>query len=149
MARYTTTLVVPVDAETAFDYLARFSTTQEWDPGVTRGTMVTPEPVGQGSRFAISAGFLGRTVDLDYRIVDIDRPHRVTLVADNGKVRSEDTITVEAVGADQAKVTYDAVLTPLTMSALMNPILNLVFRRIGDRATAGLQSTLTAKAARA
>ena len=48
--------------------------------------MVTPEPVGLGSVFALDAVFLGNTVPLRYEITDFDPPHRVVLAAENASV---------------------------------------------------------------
>ena len=59
MARYRREVVVPTPLAMTFAYLSRFSSAEEWDPGVIRAQMVTPEPVGVGSRFSLVAVFLG------------------------------------------------------------------------------------------
>ena len=143
MARYRTTVSVPTSIEDTFDYLARFDTTAEWDPGVVEASMTTPPPVALGSTFRVVARFLGRQVALDYEVIDIDRPNRVVLQAQNSSVTSLDTITVGAGDDGATSVTYDASLQGRGAARLAEPLLALAFRRIGDAAVEGLTSTLS------
>ena len=71
MAHYVARIPVSVTRSAAFAYLSRFDRAAEWDPGVEAGEMVTPEPVGVGSRFRLVARFLGRRIPLDYEIVEL------------------------------------------------------------------------------
>ena len=94
--------------EEVFDYLARFSSVAEWDASVVSAEMLTPEPVEAGSEFKVVVRSFGRQLPFVYRISTFDRPHVVTLVADTGRLRSEDTITVAPDG-DGSTVVYDAL----------------------------------------
>lgn len=140
-----------------FSDLSHFDRAAEWDPGVVEGTMLTPEPVGCGSRFALRAGFLGRTIPLEYEIIEFEPSTRVVLRAETPLMRSIDTITFASVPAAPATddamsgatlVTYDARLEPKGPARLARPLLALAFRRIGARAAVGLRERLRAKAAR-
>jgi Polyketide cyclase / dehydrase and lipid transport len=127
----------------AFAYLSRFDRAVEWDPGVEAGEMLTPEPVGVGSRFRLVARFLGRRIPLEYEIVEYDRDERIVLQAENGSVRSVDTITFE--DSDHGSVVvYEAQLDAKGIGRLADPLLAIVFHRIGDRAAAGLRTRLAA-----
>ena len=86
VARYSREIVVPTSLDTTFAYLSKFSSAQEWDPGVIAAEMVTPEPVGLGSRFRLTAVFLGARVPLEYEIIEYDPPRRVVLTAENRSV---------------------------------------------------------------
>jgi carbon monoxide dehydrogenase subunit G len=140
VAGYRGTLRVPGPADRVFAYLARFSNAAHWDPGVRSGRMVTPEPVGLGSVFELQVLFLGRSIPMSYRIVELGPGRRVVLQA-NDPVASLDTITVEPTG-DGCEVTYEARLTLTGMRRLADPLLGLVFQRIGDRAAKGLAESL-------
>ena len=143
MAQYFARVPVSVTRSDAFAYLSRFDRAVEWDPGVAAGKMLTAEPVGVGSRFRLEARFLGRRIPLDYEITDLERDERVVLQAENRSVRSVDTITFE----DDDRgcvVVYDAQLVAKGIGRLADPVLTLVFRRIGDRAAAGLRTQLSA-----
>ena len=131
--------------EQVFDYLARFWSVAEWDASVVSAEMLTPEPVEAGSEFKVVVRALGRELPFVYRISTFDRPHVVELVADTGRLRSEDTITVDGEG-EGSKVIYDARLTAQGVAKLADPLLAVALRRIGDAAAAGLRAVLTSPA---
>jgi hypothetical protein len=110
--------------------------------------MVTPDPVGLGSIFALDAVFLGNTVPLRYEIIDFEPPTRVVLAAENASVTSTDQITFTKDASGGTVVHYDADLALKGPARLAAPIFALAFRRIGDRASEGLLATLTARAPR-
>jgi len=60
-------------------------------------------------------------------------------------LRSVDEVRVDPASdppSEGAVVTYDARLEPRGMLRLADPLLGLAFRRIGDRAAAGLRRVL-------
>ena len=142
MAHYVARIPVSITRSAAFAYLSRFDRAAEWDPGVEAGEMLTPEPVGVGSRFRLVARFLGRRLPLEYEIVEY-HDERIVLRAENRSVRSVDTITFEDDDRDSV-VVYDARLDAKGIGRLADPLLAIAFRRIGDRAAAGLRSHLSA-----
>lgn len=142
MAHYAATVTSPRPAREVFDYLANFSSTAEWDPGVSEAWPLTGEPLRLGARFRVVAGFLGRQVPLEYRTVAIDQPRSVVLRAESRTVVSEDTITVGELPDSGTVVTYDAQLRLRGPLRIADPLLGVLFRRIGDRAKAGLAEAL-------
>ena len=142
MARYRTTVQSKKTPEGAFDYPADFAKAREWDPGVVEGENLTGRPLGRGSRFRLVSRIAGRRIPLEYQITAFDRPGRVEFQADQTALRSTDEIRFDAVD-NGTSVTYEADLQlkgPL--GKLLDPFLALAFRRIGDRAAAGLQEAL-------
>lgn len=144
MARYTATLHADRPVEDVFAYLADFSTTEEWDPGVVRATRNGEGTLGVGTTFDLVASFLGRENELTYEIVEYDAPRAVTLRGENATVVSLDRITTEPDG-DGTKITYDADLSLKGPLKLGDPLLKLAFGRVGDRALEGLRATLPAR----
>ena len=143
MAHYVARIPVSVTRSAAFAYLSRFDRAADWDPGVEAGEMLTPEPVEVSSRFRLVARFFGRRIPLDYEIIEYDRDERIVLRAENRSVRSVDTLTFEDDDNGSA-VVYDARLDAKGIARLAEPLLSVVFRRIGDRAAAGLRTHLAA-----
>ncbi len=142
MARYSTTMQSKKSPEETFEYLADFANAREWDPGVVEGENLTGRPIGPGSRFRLGSRFLGRRVALEYRIIAFEPPRRVVFQADQAAVCSTDEIRVVPVGAGTS-VTYEADLRLMgPLGRLMDPLLGLAFRRIGDRAAVGLGNAL-------
>jgi hypothetical protein len=154
MLRYRTSVTTDIARDQAFSDLSHFDRAAEWDPGVVEGAMLTREPVGRGSRFGLRAKFLGRTVPMEYEIVEFEPGTRVVLRAETPFVRSVDTITVGSASSVSRSgtpefgatvVTYDARLEPKGAGWFATPLLALAFRRIGDRAAAGLRERLRAE----
>jgi hypothetical protein len=144
MATYRTSVSSPRPPADVFAYLARFSNAARWDPGVPAAEDLTPGPTVFGSTYRLMVRFLGLTVPLEYRIEEIDAPKRVVLRAENTMVRSVDVIEVAPALGGGSTVTYEATLTPKGSARALAPIIGLVFRRIGDRAAAGLRASLAA-----
>ena len=142
MAHYRAEIVATRDPADAFAYLSRFDTAAEWDPGVESAEMLTDEPVGLGSRFLLQCRFAGRTIPLEYEIVEFEPARRVVLRAQNATICSTDTITFAPEGSG-SRVVYDAVLESTRARWLVEPLLKLTFRRVGDRAAAGLARVMT------
>ncbi len=141
MAHYQASLDTQQTREDAFAYLSDFSSTREWDPSVVEAEIVDGQVVGEGTEFRLVAEFLGRKNELTYRIVEYDPPHAVSFLGENATVVSRDRITFDrtAVGT---RVTYDADLALKGVVRIADPILALAFKRVGDRALAGLRRAL-------
>jgi hypothetical protein len=122
--------------------LTRFS---EWDPGVKRAVRVAGDGRSVGSAYDLTVEAGGTTV-LRYEVREIDAPRRILLLARTSRLTSLDEIRVEAT-AGGSRVTYDAKLTLNGLLGLFDPVLGLAFRRIGDRAAAGLRRALRGTAA--
>ena len=146
MPRYETTVHTPRATADVFAYLADFSTTAEWDPGVNAATRVDPGPVAEGSRFRVTASFLGREAELEYSVTEYEPPRRIVLRGENATTVSLDEITV-APEDGGARVRYVADLRLKGALRILHPALGPVFNRIGDRAAGGLRRKLAAPAA--
>ena len=140
MARYVAKVRTAKPIEEAFDYLADFSSVAEWDPSAVRAERLGAAP-GPGAEFEVVVRFAGREIPLTYRTIEFERPRRVVLFAETSTVTSEDTITFTRAG-DGTEITYDANLRLKGPMRLADPILGLLFRRLGDNAVAGLRREL-------
>ncbi len=141
MATYCATVHSTWPPAETFDYLATFSNAAEWDPGVTRGEALQTGPPRVGSVYRLGIPMGGVTATFDYRVLEMERPHRVVLRAEHPLARSTDTITVEP-ALDGAVVRYSAVLEP---RGVLRPLASFAarwFQAIGERAAEGLRSTL-------
>ncbi|MFN8050649.1 MAG: SRPBCC family protein [Acidimicrobiales bacterium] len=142
MPRYRTSVRSPWTARQAFDYLSDLEHFADWDPGVKRSVRVAGKGAAIGSAFDVTVGGVGRDLTLRYEIVAIDAPKRVEVRAETGTLRSIDVMTFEPASDGGCTVTYDAQLSLKGLLVVGNPVLGLVFGRIGDRAAAGLRREL-------
>ena len=143
MAHYHTSVTTPMAADAAFDSVADFTTVADWDPGVSRSTRVDSGELGAGSAFDVDVVLGGRDVRFHYEITEWSRPQRCVLRAERGPMISMDTISAVALRDGGSVVTYDAMLDLRGPFRLLDPVLALGFRRVGDRAAAGLAAHLT------
>ena len=141
MARYVDAIDLPVPIGAAFDFLADFSRTAEWDPGVSSAERLDAGRIRRGSRFRIVVSFLGRHFPLDYEIAEMDRPRRLVLAGGDRSLRAVDEITfVERPGG--TRISYEAQLELSGVRRLADPLLHLLFQRVGRLAVRGLRERM-------
>lgn len=138
MARYSTTIDSTLAPAEAFAYMASFDNALEWDPGVVEAGRLDSGELKVGSAFRIVSKFAGRRVPLRYEITAFEPDRRVVLEAWTGTFGSVDTITV-ATAAGGSKVTYDARLVFKGVARIADPLMQLVFGRVGKAADASLR----------
>jgi len=138
VARYVDAIDLPIPIDEAFDFLADFSRTVEWDPGVAAAKRLTPDPIGEGSRFHVEVAFLGQSIPFEYELVECERPSRLVFVGESDSVRSIDEITFVA-RPGGTRVTYEAVLELTGLRRLADPILGSLFQIVGRVAVRGLR----------
>lgn len=121
--------------------MAAFDHVPEWDPATQASVLVGTER-GLGAEFDVTTTFGGKTHVIRYRMTTFEPPTRFVLDAamPNG-IGLRDEITVVADGTG-SRVTYDARIRPRGIWRLADPILGIVFRRIGARAIPGLERYL-------
>ena len=138
MADYEATVHSPKPHDEVFDYLARFEHVQEWDPSIgdARRTDGDGPPV-VGARYHVVVDGGPGSTELDYEVLELDAPRMIKLRGESGGMVSVDTITVEATG-DGCSVTYAAKLELAGIRKLADPLLQIVFNRMGDKARDGL-----------
>ncbi len=142
MPNYQTTVHTTWPARKAFGYLSDLEHFVDWDPGVKRSVQVSGDGAALGAAYDVTVGGVGRDITLRYETTDFDPPRRIEVRAESSTLRSIDVMTFVDTTDGGCDVTYDADLVLTGLLALGNPILGLVFNRIGDRAAAGLRSAL-------
>ncbi len=141
MAHYRGTIDSKRSVEATFDYMADFRSVAAWDPTAVEAEMLGDAP-GIGTRFRVVVRIAGRENEFIYTTLEYERPRRFVLRAESSTVVSQDTVTVEAAPGAGAKLIYDADLRPKGLIKLADPVLGLMFKRLGDNAAAGLRREL-------
>jgi carbon monoxide dehydrogenase subunit G len=142
MARYVDAIDLPIPVEEAFDYLADFSRTAEWDPGVEEAHRLSKGKVRVGSRFNVLVSFLGQRIPLEYEITEFDRPSRLVLSGGDSSVSSIDEITFVA-RPGGTRVTYEARIHLVGMRRIADPLVDILMQRVGRLAVRGLRERLS------
>lgn len=125
-----------------FVYLADFSNTAEWDPGVAEASQTSQVPVGLGSTFDLVALFRGRPVPVMYEITLHEPSSRVVLVGRNKYFTGTDDIGVEP-DSEGARVVWRADFRMNGLARMLQPFLGGVFETLSAEAMEGLEATLS------
>jgi len=131
----------PWPPERAFAYMADLRNFAEWDPGVKASRQVEGEGPKLGSSYDVTVAGVGRDLTLRYELNEFVEGKQFVATAESSTLTSVDTVSVVAEG-DGSIVTYDAELTLNGILSLGDIFLRLAFRRIGDRAAAGMRKAL-------
>lgn len=145
MARYRTLVPTAWRPEDAFAYMADVRNFPLWDPGVRRVTAVRGDGPGLGAVYEVEVRVGAAPLVLRYEVIEWEPPRRLALLASTRTLRSVDEVRVDPASdppSEGAVVTYDARLELRGVLRLADPLLGLAFRRIGDRAAAGLRRVL-------
>jgi len=141
MARYAATVYSQHPAPDTFSYLATFTNTADWDPGVISAEQLDGGPVRPGTRFRLVVPFLGRHLPLTYQVIKLVPGREVVLAARSRLLRATDRIVVDPAG-DGATVSYQADVRLRGPLAVLDTLLRPGFRAVGQRAAAGLAHAL-------
>lgn len=84
------------DAETIFSTVCDFELLEVWDPLIDRSERVEGDTMEPGSRYRLTS-IVG--LMLEYEMVEVVRPHRITYRGGTKRVTSLDTITISPLGS--------------------------------------------------
>lgn len=144
MIRLERSIVVGTPPEDAFAYVADFTTSAEWDPGVDRATLLSDGP-GVGARYHLVANFNGNAIDLTYETTVYDAPDEVVFDGGNKRFGSLDRIRFSPDG-DGTRIDYVAEFRMKGVLRIVEPFLKRRFDTVADDAVAGLAGVLGQRA---
>jgi carbon monoxide dehydrogenase subunit G len=127
--------------DTVRAYLLDFAHAEQWDPGTRRCERIDTGPVRVGSSWHNVSGFLGRTVELTYTLVQADHD-RVVFDGANDASTSRDDLRFTPSGGG-TRIDYRATIT-LTgrLGKVVDPLMSLLMRRVADKTVDQMTSTL-------
>lgn len=113
------------------DYLKDFSNAEAWDPGTVSCTRQGQGPIVVGTKFHNASKIAGVETELTYELTELTGS-TVVFEGENESATSVDTITVVPHG-DGSEITYEAVIEAKGVGKLAEPLMKLVFERIGSK----------------
>ena len=141
MAHYVAHVESTMSPTAAFDYVADVRRFADWDPRVLESLQVEGSGPEFGAEYDVTFSGGGHEIRLHYVVRSIERPRRIEIVGTSRFLTSIDVITVAAHDAGSF-ITYDARLRLPLVFKLFDPLLSIVFRRIGDESADGLAEAL-------
>ena len=132
--RVTATTRIACPPEDVFDILADLRNDEQWNSRVSRAELQSPEPIGQGSRFAVVNG----GTPYDVTITSYERPSRLVFEA-SGK--PELTIACTLTPTDEGtELKSDFDFRPRGALKVVFPLLAPVIRRDVPKQYASLKA---------
>lgn len=139
---------VSQEPEVAFDAVADFSTSAQWDPGVVAAERIgegETTPSGPGAAYRLTVTFRGRSSEMTYRTTEFRRPDLVVLEGVGPRIVATDTITFAPIDGGGTRITYVADLRLTGVAKVAEPFLGHSFDEMGRRALAGMKAWFAAR----
>ena len=141
MTRLQETIEVPRPIDDVFHYTGNFANIEQWDPGVSESSKLTPGPVGVGSMFRVTVRFGPSTTPMEYTVTAYEPPYRIVLEGTGGAIKSVDDIRFTPTETG-TRIDYMADIALSGIAGRIEPIMGPVLERVGKKTVAGLRSAL-------
>jgi len=122
-----------------FDAAADSRNEPSFNPAMTQVELLTPEPVGLGSRFRARMGKAG--MDMLVEVTQFDRPHRLGSVTTSSMMETSGTLSFTA-DAEVTVMTWDWQVRPKGWFRLFGLLVGPLGRRMERAIWAGLKQQL-------
>lgn len=117
---------------TVIDYLKDFSNAEEWDPGTESCTRIDSGPIVVGSSWHNVSKIAGISTELTYTLRTLTAD-TIVLTGHNDTADTTDTITVvPSPDGPGSRITYEAVIEMSGAAKLADPLVKVVFEKIGS-----------------
>lgn len=126
----------------AFEYVANFATTQEWDSTVIAAVQTTDGPIQVGSRFDVRCAMPIGWIDLTYEITELDRNKLIVLRGKSRFFEIEDRITFRDLAIDGCQIEYRAEFFFKPLLAQIAHRFDSGLHKMGGESVAGLKAAL-------
>jgi len=130
--------------ERVFDTAADSRQEPSFNPAMIEVKLLTPEPIGLGSRFRARMGKAG--TDMQVEPTAFDRPHRLASITTSSMMETSGTLTFTP-EADVTVMTWDWQVRPKGWFRLLGPLVGPMGRRMERGIWTGLKRKLEDEAA--
>jgi uncharacterized protein YndB with AHSA1/START domain len=151
MAHVAGEVVVRRPVDEVFDFVADVRNEPLYNPSMVRTELLTPEPVGLGTRSRAELRSRGRTVEVRAEITAYERPtllgsrHRSSVPSSRSALDTHGTLTFEPVD-EGTRMRWSWQLEPRGAYRLLGPLVGLLGARLERRIWTGMKRYLEAEA---
>lgn len=132
--------VVQGELEDVYNFMADFSNSALWDPGVVTAARDQQGDVKVGSTFSLVVEFNGNKSDMVYEVVEMDPNKRVVIDGESSKITAEDVMTFSVPEAGKVRIDYTATIKIKGCAKIFIGLLNSKFDALGRNAMNGIES---------
>src|SRR5512141_2987711 len=147
MARLHESLDTNLSVDRAFAFIADFSNSARWDPGVAWSEAIGSGPTSVGSAYRLGVRMGSRVTPMEYRITTLEPDRRVVLEGKGAGVEATDDIRFSPT-ATGTRIDYMADIRLRGWLRLVAPFSGGAFAAIARNARAGMLKTLDQMAQR-
>lgn len=140
MVRIAGNIRINAPLEKVFDTAADSRNEPSYNPGMKSAELLTPEPVGAGSRFRASMGGSPRS-EMIVELTDFDRPHRVASRTRSAMMETSGSLTFTE-NAGGTVMAWDWDVRPKGWFKIFGPLVGPMGRRQETRIWSGLKHSL-------
>ena len=134
-------LDIAAPVETVFDVVADQTNEPTYNPGMVSSEMVTPGPLGEGSRFRAVARSAGREVPMTIELVEYGRPHHLGVLTSVDGTIIDGTLDF-APCPGGTRMTWDWDVRSTGRLRYAGPVIGYLGRRQEHRIWVGLKRRL-------
>jgi hypothetical protein len=139
MVRIKGDITINRSVEDVFDFVG--DERNRCDPRVRRAEKLTEGPIGVGTRFRSKSTSIGRTVEMEIKITEYDRPGRLGSSTDMSTMQIHSTVVFEAVPGG-TRMRWASDLEPRGLLRVARPLVGWIGRRQARDIWAGLKRVL-------
>jgi uncharacterized protein YndB with AHSA1/START domain len=146
MARIEGQIVINRPVEEVFDFVADERNEPRYNPRMVRAEMLTPEPVGLGSRFRAEMRTRPRPVVMSVEFTGYDRPRRLASTTRLSTMDIQGTLTFDPVPVG-TRMRWSWQMRPRGLLKLLTLVMAGIGRRQEEAIWTGLKRVLEAQEA--
>ena len=145
MAKIEGEILIGRPAEEVFDFVADSRNEPRYNPAMTGVELLTPLPVGRGTRFRARMGRAGMQMLVE--LTEFDRPHRLGSRTASSMMDTSGALTFAADG-DGTVMSWDWQVRPKGWMRMLGPLFGPLAGRMERRIWASMKQYLENAAAR-
>lgn len=142
MVQVTGSVRIAAPRERVFDTVADSRNEPSFNPAMTEVELLSPEPVGLGTRFRARMGRTG--MDMHVELTEYDRPHRLGSLTTSSMMATSGTLTFTE-DADATVMAWDWNVRPRGWFRVLGPLVGPLGRRMEHKIWTGLKRRLEAR----
>ena len=136
MAHVTGSVRIAAPPEQVFDTVADSRNEPSFNTAMTEVALLTPEPIGLGTRFRARMGSTG--MDMLVELTEFDRPHRLGSLTTSSMMETSGALTF-TIDGDATLMTWDWQVRPKGWFRWLGPLVGPVGRRMERKIWTGLK----------
>ena len=144
MAHITGSIRIAAPLERVFDTVADSRLEPSFNQSMTAVVLLTPEPIGLGTRFQARMANAG--MEMLVELIEFDRPHRLASRTTSPMMETTGTLTCTS-EEGETRLSWDWQVHPKGWFRALGPLVGLLGHRMERKIWTGLKRKLEAKTA--